>query len=201
MRFTSAIVAGALAIAARAQSTTEGEVVTATVTLDPIQSEIIACIDECDPTDISCLARCNPVPNPSEQQVNDTTECFASCEQGDGTEEQTNAYIECTNQCITDNYFVEGEGTPESGGGSDEEDDSTPTETVTDVTTDTVTDTVTSTATDSEATESGASATESSSEEDSTSTSSDAAATETDSGAVALFGSALVGVFAFALAL
>ena len=61
MRFTSALVAGALAVAVRAQTTTTDSPSTTTYTLDPVQSSIIACIDKCDATDVNCLADCNPV--------------------------------------------------------------------------------------------------------------------------------------------
>lgn len=65
MRFTSVFVAGALAVAARAQTTTAPEPEESsgspTVSLDPVQSSIMACLDVCDPTDVGCLADCNPV--------------------------------------------------------------------------------------------------------------------------------------------
>lgn len=61
MRFTSALVAGALAVAVRAQTTTSDAPSTTTWSLDPVQSSILACINECDATDVNCLADCNPV--------------------------------------------------------------------------------------------------------------------------------------------
>lgn len=61
MRFTSAFVAGALAVAARAQDTTTEAPSTTTWSLDPAQSSVLACYDSCDATDVNCLADCNPV--------------------------------------------------------------------------------------------------------------------------------------------
>lgn len=60
MRFTAALVAGTFAVAASAQQTSGSP----TVGIDPAQSSVIACIDDCDPTDVGCLARCNPVSTP-----------------------------------------------------------------------------------------------------------------------------------------
>ena len=37
----------------------------ATVSIDPAQQSVVDCIEECDATDIACLARCNPVPRSS----------------------------------------------------------------------------------------------------------------------------------------
>jgi hypothetical protein len=61
MRFTSALIAGALAVAVRAQTTTSDAPSTTTYSLDPVQSSIIACISECDDDDVNCRADCNPV--------------------------------------------------------------------------------------------------------------------------------------------
>jgi hypothetical protein len=201
MRFTTAFVAGALAVVARAQSETTVETPTNTYSLDPVQSSIYACIGECDPSDTACLARCNPVPNPSEEQVNDTNACFAKCPQGDGTESETQAYIDCTTKCTLENFFDPEQGTPSSGGGSNNDDDEE----------DSSSDSPNTTGTDSpSATESGDSddSEESGSETSGTSTGDADNAEETgegddDSGANALFGSyvALFGAVAAALAL
>lgn len=40
------------------------------------------------------------MPNPSDSQVNQTTECVAKCPQGDGSEAQTNEFARCTQECI-----------------------------------------------------------------------------------------------------
>jgi cobalamin biosynthesis Mg chelatase CobN len=210
MRFTSVFVAGAFAVAAQAQSTTEGDVPSPTYSMDPVQSSILSCINECDPADVNCLADCNPVPSPNESQVIDTNECFAECDQGDGSEEQTEAYANCTQQCIQDLFFTDGEGTPNSG--DDSNSDSSDTTTSAPESTETSDDSEDSetTGTDgAEPTESGASPTESGSEDDSEETSTETTegapdATETEdggSGATALVGSALVGALALMLAL
>lgn len=60
MRFTSFLVAGSLAIVAYAEKT-NAEDPTGTSNMDAVQSSIEACIKTCDPKDIGCLARCNPV--------------------------------------------------------------------------------------------------------------------------------------------
>jgi hypothetical protein len=60
MRFTTAFVACGLAVAASAQSTT-ADAPSSTVSLDPAQSSVVACLEDCDADDLACLSRCNPV--------------------------------------------------------------------------------------------------------------------------------------------
>jgi len=57
------------------------------------------------------------VPNPDASQVNATTECVANCDQGDGSQAETDAYAACVQGCINDNYFTSG-GTPQATAGS-----------------------------------------------------------------------------------
>lgn len=74
-----------------------------------------------DPSDVGCQSQCITVPNPDEDAVNKTTDCVAKCPQGKGTEEDTQAYIECSQKCIGD-YFqtttFTGGPTQTSGGSS-----------------------------------------------------------------------------------
>ncbi|MCI2467510.1 hypothetical protein KC271_14735, partial [Listeria monocytogenes] len=115
MRFTSIITAGIFAVAATAQSgasTTVKETPSATVSLTPEQESSANCLKACGPDgDVACTSKCIAVPNPNESQVNQTTDCVAKCPQGDGSEEQTNEYARCTQQCIGQFYFSSG-GTP-----------------------------------------------------------------------------------------
>ena len=112
MRFTTALVAGSLAFVASAQQSS------ATVSIDPAQQSVVDCIDECDVTDIACLARCNPVPNPNEDQVEAAHNCIADCDQGDGTLAQTEAYARCQAACVKEHYYDSSMGTPEPTGGN-----------------------------------------------------------------------------------
>jgi len=116
MRFTSILVAGSFAVAASAQSTT--------ASIDPSASSVVACIDACDPTDVGCLSHCNPVPNPDMDQVIATNTCIGNCDQGDGTEAETQAYGTCVAKCITDNFYGTESGTPAPTGGSNSGGDS-----------------------------------------------------------------------------
>lgn len=59
-----------------------------------------------DPSDVNCQAKCISVPNPDESAVNQTTECVAKCPQGDGTEEETQQYIDCSQKCVTDFFLT-----------------------------------------------------------------------------------------------
>ncbi len=59
-----------------------------------------------DSSDIDCQARCITVPNPDADAVNKTTECIAECPQGNGTQEETQQYIDCSQKCISDFYLT-----------------------------------------------------------------------------------------------
>ncbi|KAF4123999.1 hypothetical protein GMORB2_5715 [Geosmithia morbida] len=115
MRFTSILFAGALAVVAAAQSSDKA---TSTTSADPVQSSIQACIESCDATDVACLARCNPVPNPNASQVNATNLCIGDCDQGNGSAAETKLYNQCVAECIKDNYYDSKSGTPEPTGSS-----------------------------------------------------------------------------------
>lgn len=58
MRFTPVIVAGLLAVARAADSTTASASAAPTSGLSTEQEK---CIDACDPKDVNCLAHCAPV--------------------------------------------------------------------------------------------------------------------------------------------
>ncbi|KXX75100.1 hypothetical protein MMYC01_207647 [Madurella mycetomatis] len=117
MRVTSVLLTGVLALVANAQSTTGGSVPTATDSSssaqDSLQAAIVACIEACDPGDVDCTSRCIAVPNPNEEQVNETNECVAACDQGEGTEADIRAYGECVQGCIGQHFFTETAGTPQ----------------------------------------------------------------------------------------
>ncbi|OLN88717.1 hypothetical protein CCHL11_01794 [Colletotrichum chlorophyti] len=108
MRFTSVFVAGAFALLANAQSTTS----TAASAASSEQAAIAKCLEGCPATDVGCQSKCVPVPNPNEDQVNQTTECVAKCDQGDGSPEATEKYAQCSAKCVNDYYFSASAGTP-----------------------------------------------------------------------------------------
>lgn len=117
MRVTSVLLTGVLALFANAQSTTGGSAPTttgsSTAPQDSLQAAIVACLEACEPGDVSCTSRCIAVPNPNEDQVNQTNECVAHCDQGDGTEEDIMAYGQCVQGCINEYYFTGTAGTPQ----------------------------------------------------------------------------------------
>lgn len=61
MRFTAALAVAAFGAVACAQSTTASSQASQTVTLDPVQSSIVACLKQCPEDSVDCRARCNPV--------------------------------------------------------------------------------------------------------------------------------------------
>lgn len=109
MRFTAVII-GALATLAVAQTTTSAPENTQTAP-DSAQisayKEALKCIEKCDAADVACQAECQGLPNPSEDQVNATTECVAACPKGDGrdVEADTKKWNDCKEKCIQDNYL------------------------------------------------------------------------------------------------
>lgn len=124
MRFTIAVV-GAFAAVAAAQSgsATKSDAPSVTVSLDPVQSSMYACVDACDEGDVKCQSHCIAVPAPNEDQANATTECMAKCEQGNGTEAETARYAACQQKCITQHFYVTSEGTPKATGAAGDEDE------------------------------------------------------------------------------
>lgn len=101
MKFTISILA--LALTAMAQSTTTMQTETA-----PSQTATpeTTCLAKCTPGDVNCQAVCVGVPNPNAQQMNQTTNCVAQCDQGDGTAAATQKYTTCRNNCISSYILI-----------------------------------------------------------------------------------------------
>jgi len=134
MKFTTIVFSAALIAGAVAQSTSETVVVTTTATVNtastgtttviPIPTEtnssygaeVDECMTECKQGDVGCLATCLGSPNPTEEQVNETTKCSAACKQGDGSEEQTKAYGDCQWACVVKYYLPNSSLVPTVGG-------------------------------------------------------------------------------------
>ncbi|KAK4202288.1 hypothetical protein QBC40DRAFT_276912 [Triangularia verruculosa] len=124
MRVTSLFLTGALAILASAQGTST--TVQAQTSIDPAtaaqnsqQAAIIACINACKPGDVNCTAKCNPVPNPGEQDVEATNKCVSECPKGNGTEADNLAYGNCYSACVAAHYYTATPGVaPQPTGGS-----------------------------------------------------------------------------------
>ncbi|KAF4975898.1 hypothetical protein FZEAL_7371 [Fusarium zealandicum] len=212
MRFTSIFLAGAAAAIATAA--------TQSADLSPAQQSIADCIDECEAGDAKCQSYCVSVPSPDEDQVNATTECVAACDQGDGSQAETDKYAACRDECIAGNYWKTGSGTPRETGASGSkaslssavEAASTALESVSSALESAASSamasaTGTDDASDSEDTASAsATSSDADSSDDSsaseTASGSAASATETDSGASVVFGGvSLAGLFAAILAL
>lgn len=121
MRFTIAV-AGAFAAVAVAQSPSASatQAASQTVSLSPVQSSMMACLDKCEPGDVACESPCIAVPAPNEDQVNKTTECVADCDKfkANGTETDIQRYTECRDGCISEHYYEPSQGTPSATGGS-----------------------------------------------------------------------------------
>ncbi|KAK3395920.1 hypothetical protein B0T20DRAFT_48625 [Sordaria brevicollis] len=102
MRFTPLVLTGLFALAANAQSTTSS----ASAPLSSEQAAIVKCIEACDEGDVSCTSKCIAVPNPSEDDANDTNECVSACPKGQGTEADNAKYSDCVQDCIGQHFFT-----------------------------------------------------------------------------------------------
>lgn len=71
-----------------------------TVSLSPQAT----CLEACELGDVNCQARCLGTAHPNEAQANQTTECVAQCDQGDGSPAATERYSQCVQSCIA-SYF------------------------------------------------------------------------------------------------
>ncbi|KAF9879915.1 hypothetical protein CkaCkLH20_02726 [Colletotrichum karsti] len=118
MRFTSIIMAGVLAVAASAQSSGAATTtVSSSVPENSAQAAITKCLAACPATDVNCQSKCISVPSPNADQVNQTTDCVAKCDQGDGSAAATEKFRVCRDDCISKYYYTSG-GTPAATGGS-----------------------------------------------------------------------------------
>ncbi|KAL4884351.1 hypothetical protein BJY04DRAFT_6995 [Aspergillus karnatakaensis] len=88
-------------VVAQEESSTTSDAPATTPSLTPQER----CLVACEPADRCCRAQCIGVPCPSEQQANDTNSCVAACDQGDGSEADTQAYAQCQARCITTTFF------------------------------------------------------------------------------------------------
>lgn len=67
-------------------------------------SPTASCIAACDVGDVDCQAKCVGVAHPNSAQANQTTECAAKCNQGDGSPKAVQEYADCQQACIN-SYF------------------------------------------------------------------------------------------------
>ncbi|KAL4872696.1 hypothetical protein BDV12DRAFT_161353 [Aspergillus spectabilis] len=88
-------------VAAQESSSTTSDAPATTHSLTPAEQ----CLLRCDDDDRCCRAQCIGVPCPSDQQANDTNSCVAACDQGSGSEADTQAYAQCQARCITTTFF------------------------------------------------------------------------------------------------
>ena len=84
--------------AASSTITSAASVVSAALT--PAQT----CIASCPAGDVNCQAACVGAAHPNSSQVDQTTQCAMSCDQGDGSPAATEKYSQCVQACIS-SYF------------------------------------------------------------------------------------------------
>ncbi|KAF8424581.1 hypothetical protein EV426DRAFT_573804 [Tirmania nivea] len=109
--FSAALITGA---AAQTKTTTSSAPVN---TNSSYGADVDNCLKACSPDDAyaSCAATCLGNPNPTREQVNETTKCAAACPQGNGTKEETEAYGKCQRECTVKYFLPNPDSVPSSG--------------------------------------------------------------------------------------
>ncbi|KAL4982814.1 hypothetical protein BDW68DRAFT_170084 [Aspergillus falconensis] len=108
MKLSLIALSSVLALVAAQDSSSSSETSTETSTAPATTHSLTAaerCALNCSDDDLCCVAACYSVPCPSDQQANNTNTCVSQCDQGDGSEEDTQAYAECQARCISSTYF------------------------------------------------------------------------------------------------
>ncbi|KAL4993422.1 hypothetical protein BDV10DRAFT_179185 [Aspergillus recurvatus] len=108
MKLSLVALSSVLALVAAQDSSSSSETSTETSTAPATTHSLTAaerCALNCGDNDLCCVAACYSVPCPSDQQANNTNTCVSQCDQGDGSEEDTQAYAECQARCISSTYF------------------------------------------------------------------------------------------------
>lgn len=97
MKYSVAILAFAAGVFAFPQDS-------ASITSAPVPSAsltpAVSCVLDCAAGDVTCQAACMGNARPNSQQVVDTNECAAACDQGSGSKEDTEAYAKCQQDCF-----------------------------------------------------------------------------------------------------
>ncbi|CBF89795.1 hypothetical protein AN9450.2 [Aspergillus nidulans FGSC A4] len=108
MKVSLVTLTSVLALVAAQDSSSSSESSTETSTAPTTTPSLTAaerCALNCGDNDLCCVAACYSVPCPSDQQANNTNTCVSQCDQGDGSEEDIQAYAECQARCISSTYF------------------------------------------------------------------------------------------------
>lgn len=114
MKFSAVIISGFVAVALAQSKTASSKVPVPTETTS-YTPEQVKCLDGCG-SDLSCQAECFGNPAPTEDMVNATTECVANCDQGDGSPEDTQAYAQCMDKCVSAQFYSSTLGSNGNGG-------------------------------------------------------------------------------------
>ncbi|KAF8850437.1 hypothetical protein BDZ45DRAFT_679796 [Acephala macrosclerotiorum] len=105
MRTSTVLLALAASVSAnifhpRADTTSSVAPTTTTFSISPTAS----CLAACTAGDVTCEAACVGSAHPNSLQVNQTDDCVAKCDQGDGSSSANSAYASCLNGCISSYY-------------------------------------------------------------------------------------------------
>lgn len=117
MKFSAVLLSAASVAVVAAQSTTAPPA--PSTTQNAYTPEQQKCIDGCG-SDLNCQAECLGAPGPNENMLGDVHDCYAKCDQGDGSPEATEKFAKCGQACISEYYFSStlGAGPKTAGGAS-----------------------------------------------------------------------------------
>ncbi|KAF2442439.1 hypothetical protein P171DRAFT_474804 [Karstenula rhodostoma CBS 690.94] len=96
MKYSVAILAFAAGVLALPQDASITSAPVASASLTPA----VSCVLDCEAGDVTCQAACMGNARPNSQQVVDTNNCAAACDQGSGSKEDTEAYAKCQQDCF-----------------------------------------------------------------------------------------------------
>ncbi|KAH0544205.1 hypothetical protein FGG08_001650 [Glutinoglossum americanum] len=100
------ILSGLLAVAVQAVPQATETSAAPVPTHTPTPQEI--CLGKCSPSDVDCQAACITVPAPNQSMANETHDCAAKCNQGNGSPSDTEAYSNCVQGCISSYFYSTG---------------------------------------------------------------------------------------------
>ncbi|KAF9735880.1 hypothetical protein PMIN06_011801 [Paraphaeosphaeria minitans] len=97
MKYSVAILAFAASVLALPQ---ESASITSVPVASASLSPAVSCVLDCTPGDVTCQAACMGNARPNSQQVVETNNCAAACDQGNGSKEASEAYAKCQQDCF-----------------------------------------------------------------------------------------------------
>jgi len=114
MKFSAVLLSAASVALVAANTTTPAPATTQLA----YSSEQQKCLDGCG-SDLNCQAECLGAPGPNSTMLGKVHDCYAKCDQGDGSPEATEKFAKCGQACISEYYYASTLGSgPKTAGGN-----------------------------------------------------------------------------------